>query len=252
MAGIDMLLGEASIAENDRKTQQQNLFGEAEVADSAVLPSAAPWSTMDRLAREYDAIGFFLTGHPLDDYQTALKRIRVASLAELEARVESEVMVAGAVIKVDERKSSKTGKPFAFVALSDATGQFDVMLFSEALNGARDYLNVGALVVATVRIEREDGQLRLLGSAMRPVDEMIANAAEGLRIYIEQPEACAGVQARLVDIQKPKHKSGGEVSLVMMSPDREVELRLPNKYAVTPRVAGAIKAVPGVLHVEEL
>ena len=59
MAGIDMLMGEASIAQADAASQQENLFGEADVAASAVLPEAAPWSAMDRLAREHDALGFF-------------------------------------------------------------------------------------------------------------------------------------------------------------------------------------------------
>ncbi|MEE3058550.1 MAG: DNA polymerase III subunit alpha, partial [Pseudomonadota bacterium] len=64
-ACVNMLLGEANIAQNERKTQQENLFGEAEIAESAVLPSADPWSAMDRLAHEFDAIGFYLSGHPL-------------------------------------------------------------------------------------------------------------------------------------------------------------------------------------------
>ncbi len=252
MAGIDMLLGEAGIAEQNRKTQQQNLFGDADMAASTVLPQVPAWSAMDRLGHEYDAIGFFLSGHPLDDYAKELKRLRVVCFTELEAQVENSVWMAGALISVDERKSKK-GKPFAFVRLSDATGQFEVMLFEKALEGARGHLETGALLAAAVKIERAYGQLRLLANAMRPIDEMIVAAAGGLRIYIEQPEACEGVRARLLDIEKPRHnKSGGEISLVMMSPDREVELRLHGKYAVTPRIAGAIKAVPGVLHVEEL
>ena len=252
MSGMDILIGEASIAQNEKETQQNNLFGEADVQDSVVLPAAlTPWSTMDRLTHEFNALGFFLSGHPLDDYKSLLKRARVVSYEALETRVEKEVMVAGAVIKVDERKSKK-GNPFAFITLSDATGQFEMTAFSEVLNGAREHLQVGNLVVATVNIEREDGQLRLLAQGVRPVDDVIAHTEAGLRIFVDKPEACAGLQARLGEVERPKHKTGGEVSLVIMSPEREVEMRLPSKYAINPRVAGAIKAVPGVLHVEEV
>jgi len=94
--------------------------------------------------------------------------------------------------------------------------------------------------------------LRLLMQGMRPVDDVAAHTEAGLRIFVEKPEACAGLKARLEDVEKPRHKTGGEVSLILMSPEREVELRLPNKYAINPRVTGAIKAVPGVLHVEEV
>ena len=252
MAGIDMLLGEASITEHDRKTHQQNLFGEADVAASAVLPDVTPWSAMERLGHEFKTIGFFLSGHPLDDYESALKRLRVVPFAELENCVENEVKVAGAVVKVDERKSSKSGKSYAFVTLSDPTGQFEVMVFSKVLDEVRPYLENESLLVVGVKIDREDGQLRLLANGLRPIDKIITNAAAGLRIYIEQPQACDGVKARLSDTEKQHHKSDGEVSLVVMSPNCEVELRLPQKYAITPRIVGAIKALPGVLHVEEL
>jgi DNA polymerase-3 subunit alpha len=252
MGGIDMLLGEASITQIEKETNQENLFGEADVSESATLPPPlVPWSTIDRLTHEFNAIGFFLSGHPLDDYKSLLQRTRVASFEDLETRVEKEVMVAGAVIKVDERKSKK-GNPFAFITLSDATGQFEMTAFSEVLNGAREILQVGALVVATVSIEREDGEMRLLAQSMRPVDDVVANTEAGLRIFVEKPEACEGLRTRLEAVEQSKHKRGGEVSLVIMTPEREVEIRLLNKYAINPRVAGAIKAVPGVLHVDEV
>lgn len=250
-AGIDMLVGEANIAQSDRQTQQKNLFGEAEVADSLVLPETAPWPIMNRLGHEFDAIGFFLSGHPLDEYRTALKRARVASFADLEVRVEPEVMLAGAVVKVDERKSKK-GNPFAFVTLSDVTGQFEVTVFSQTLSMSRAYLQIGELLVVTAKIEREDGQIRLIGQSVRPLDDVVANGAAGLRIFVEKPEACARLQARLHEVERPHHKTGGEVSLVVMSQQREVELKLAQKYAINPRVTGAIKAVPGVLNVEEV
>ena len=252
LGGIEILLGEASITQAEKETQQENLFGEADVNESTALPPPlVPWSTMDRLSHEFNAIGFFLSGHPLDDYKSLLQRARVASFEDLESRVEKEVLVAGAVIKVDERKSKK-GNPFAFITLSDASGQFEMTAFSEVLNGAREILQVGALVVASVTINREDGDLRLLVESLRPVDDVVANTEAGLRIFLEKPEACAGLRGRLDDVEQPKHKRGGEVSLVIMTPEREVEMRLPNKYAINPRVAGAIKAVPGVLHVEEV
>lgn len=252
IGGIEILLGEASITQSEKESQQNNLFGEADVSESATLPPPlVPWSTIDRLTHEFNAIGFFLSGHPLDDYKPLLKRTRVASYEELEARVEKEVMVAGAVIKVDERKSKK-GNPFAFITLSDPTGQFEMTAFSEVLNGSREILELGALVVATVTIEREDGEMRLLAQSLRPVDDVVANTESGLRIFVERPEACDGLRARLQDVEQPKHKRGGEVSLVIMTPEREVEMRLPKKYAINPRIAGAIKAVPGVLHVDEI
>ncbi|MEL0151500.1 MAG: hypothetical protein VW950_07675, partial [Rhodobiaceae bacterium] len=77
-------------------------------------------------------------------------------------------------------------------------------------------------------------------------------AAEGLRVFIDRPEACGGLKTRLDEVKLKPHQRGGEVSVIIMGSTREVELRLPDKYGVNPRIAGAIKAVPGVVHVEEL
>ena len=106
------------------------------MAESAVLPSADPWSAMDRLAHEFDAIGFYLSGHPLDDYQNAMKRARIVAFSDLEKRVENELMIAGVVTRIDERRSQR-GTPFAFVSLSDVTGQAEVTVFRSAFRGPR-------------------------------------------------------------------------------------------------------------------
>ncbi len=252
MSGIDILLGEASIAKNEKETQQDNLFGEADVSESVVLPPAlAPWSAIDRLTHEFNALGIFLSGHPLDDYEKPLQRARVTKFEDLETRVDKEVTVAGAVIKVDERKS-KRGNSFASITISDPTGEFEMIAFSETLEASREHLEVGALVVATVTIDRDEAELRLLAQGVRPIDDVAMNSEAGLRIFVERPEACAGLKTRLEGVERPPHKTGGEVSLIIMSPEREVEMRLPHKYAITPRVLGAIKAVPGVLHIVEV
>ena len=67
---VKMLLSEATIAQNERKEGQSNLFGEEEISESRTLREVAPWSPVERLTREFDAIGFYLSGHPLDDYRT--------------------------------------------------------------------------------------------------------------------------------------------------------------------------------------
>ena len=160
-------------------------------------------------------------------------------------------MIAGVVTRIDERRSQR-GTPFAFISLSDVSGQAEVTVFSEALSEAREFLDVGVLMVATVKVEREDGQIRMIANSLRPLDQVIGNASEGLRIFVEKPEACAGLKKRLSEARQAAHQTGGTVSLVMMSQAREVELRLADNFVITPRVTGAIKALPGVLHVEEL
>ncbi len=250
-AGIDIILGEASLAANEKQTQQENLFGETDVAESIQLPMAPAWSQIDRLTNEFKAIGFYLSGHPLDDYARALKRVGVVGFDDLEKRTESEVLIAGTLLKLDERKS-KAGKPFAFLTLSDTQGQFEVTIFSETLGFARDILKTGQSLVITAKIDREEGQIRLIGNAIRGVDDVVANANAGLRIFVDTPEAVSSLKAQFGSEESAQRNKVGQVSLVLMAKSHEVEMRLPVSVAVTPRLAGAIKAIRGVVHVEDI
>ena len=78
------------------------------------LQEVAPWSPVERLTREFDAIGFYLSGHPLDDYRTVLRRMNVLGFEDLAKSVENNALLAGTIAKIDERKS-KQGNPFAYL-----------------------------------------------------------------------------------------------------------------------------------------
>ena len=107
------------------------------------------WLPTERLAAEHQAIGFYLSGHPLDDYAGALKRKKVLTLAEIEKQAKGggiAARIAGAVSSRQERKSAR-GNRFAFVQLSDSTGLYEVTVFSEALEAGRQYLEPGQNVV---------------------------------------------------------------------------------------------------------
>ncbi len=75
------------------------------------------WSPIERLTHEFDAIGFYLSGHPLDDYKIALRRSNVRQFVDLQNTVEKEVLIAGTIAKIDQRtaKSGKSFRLFGFV-----------------------------------------------------------------------------------------------------------------------------------------
>jgi DNA polymerase III subunit alpha len=249
-AGISMMLGEANTAEADRQSQQENLFGDTDIAESVQLPMAPAWPQIDRLMHEFRAIGYYLSGHPLDDYAKALKRVGVLNYAELESRTEKEVLVAGTLIKIDERKSKK-GNPFAFLTLSDPKSQYEAIIFSDTLDEARPILEIGKSVVLTVQIDREDGQIRLVGRAVRNLDDVVENASAGLRVHVDTPAAMASLQ-QLLATSQGKSARGGQISLVIMGARQEYELRLPRPVSVTPKLSGAVKAIRGVVYVEDV
>jgi DNA polymerase-3 subunit alpha len=237
-----------------------------------MLPQVEPWLPAERLRREYDAIGFFLSGHPLDDYATVLKRLRVQSWAEFSRAVKTGATagkVAATVVSRMERRT-KTGNKMGIMGLSDPTGHFEAVLFSEGLAQYRDVLEPGAAVLLQLGAELQGEDVRARVLHAEPLDDAAAKTQKGLRIFVrdtrplesiarrlQMPEAGQGAPARSPQAKPAPAPAGGgadgDVSLVMMLDlETEVEMKLPGRFKVSPQIAGAIKAVSGVVDVQTL
>ncbi|MGH6716327.1 MAG: DNA polymerase III subunit alpha, partial [Bradyrhizobium sp.] len=134
-AGAEAVLAACQRSHEAASIGQNDMFGNAADAPTIVLPQLEPWLPAERLRREYDAIGFFLSGHPLDDYAVVLKRLRVQSWAEFSRAVKTGATagkVAATVVSRMERRT-KTGNKMGIIGLSDPTGHFEAVLFSEGL-----------------------------------------------------------------------------------------------------------------------
>ena len=150
-----------------------------------MLPQVEPWLPAERLRREYDAIGFFLSGHPLDDYATVLKRLRVQSWAEFSRAVKTGATagkVAATVVSRMERRT-KTGNKMGIMGLSDPTGHFEAVLFSEGLAQYRDVLEPGAAVLLQLGAELQGEDVRARVLHAEPLDDAAAKTQKGLRIF---------------------------------------------------------------------
>src|SRR5205807_7405965 len=155
----------ASIGQND-------MFGGAADAPSIMLPQVEAWLPAERLRREYDAVGFFLSGHPLDDYAVALKRLRVQSWAEFSQAVRSGATAGKVAATVASRleRRTKTGNKMGILELSDPTGRFEAVLFSEGLAQYRETLEPGAAVLLQLGAELQGEDIRARILSAEPLD----------------------------------------------------------------------------------
>src|SRR5262249_13211607 len=145
-AAIDAMLATAQRAHEDLNLGQNELFGGPGAPDRLTIPPSEPWLPAERLQKEYDAIGFFLSGHPLDDYAPLLKGLRVQSWADFARAVKAGATagrVAATVVSRIERRT-KTGNRMGIVGLSDPTGHYEAVIFAEGLQQYRDLLEPGA------------------------------------------------------------------------------------------------------------
>ena len=251
---LDALVAYSAAVHEAKASTQVSLFGDSggDLPEPR-LPFRDDWLPVERLTQEHQAIGFYLSGHPLDDYMSALKRKDVKTLAEVTVMAERGPLVAkmaGSVSAKQERKSAK-GNRFAFVSLSDPTGLYEVTVFSDTLEAARDLLEPGKNVVLTVEANLEGDTLKLLARAAQPIDQVAADAgAQAIRVHLNKVEAIPSLAALLAKVEG---RTKAQITLCV--PDdqgREIDLTLPDPYPLTPQIRGAIKAMSGVVLVEEV
>src|SRR5437660_2213314 len=172
-AGAEAILAACQRSHEAATLGQNDMFGGASDAPAIMLPQLEPWLPAERLRREYDAIGFFLSGHPLDDYVTVLKRLRVQSWAEFSRAVKTGATagkVAATVVSRMERRT-KTGNKMGIMGLSDPTGHFEAVLFSEGLAQYRDVLEPGAAVLLQLGAELQGEDVRARVLHAEPLDD---------------------------------------------------------------------------------
>ena len=259
-AAVDTMLAAAQRAHEDAAIGQSELFGGAAAPAPIALPAVEPWLPAERLQREYQAVGFFLSGHPLDDYAAALKRLRVQSWFEFSRAVKagaSAGRVAGTVVARTERRT-KNGSKMGIIGLSDPSGAYEAVLFAEGLAQYRDLLEPGTAVLLFLTAEVQGDEVRARIQSVEPLDQAAAKMQKGLRVFLRDDAPIEGVARRLEAIKPAAGRNGadhgdGEVSMVLMLGNgNEVEVKLPGRFKVSPQIAGAIKAVSGVVTVEAL
>jgi DNA polymerase-3 subunit alpha len=252
--GADDLIAYAGAVAAERASGQVSLFG-ADHAEAVRprLPKVAPLEPAAKLDEELGAVGFYFSGHPLDDVVEVLRRRRVTLFADAQAQARAGAeafRMAGVVRRRQERSAAGSGEKFAFVSLSDPTGEYEVLFPPEALRRRRDFLEPGAHIVIKARAKSSEGDVRFFGDDAEPLERMIETAVASLRVHLSA--SAADASALRQRLKPATSGGGGDIVLVAGFPGgREVELKLPGRYVLDAAARGALKTAPGVSFLED-
>ena len=255
---LEQLISFSFAVFEETSSGQSNLFGKA--ADSVPKPKLEAiddWISTERLGEEFQAIGFYLSGHPLDEYIPYFDEHNIQIFSNLQDtfdQVMSLVSIAGVVSGKQERQSAR-GNRFAFVQFSDPGGIFEVTVFSDVLERVRVMLEVGRPLVLLCEMRREGEHIKLLLKGAQLIHSIIEKSdSKGFRIFIDSVEAVNALAKRL-NGASPKN-GGVKVPLNVVVVDDtlvgDVEIELPDKYLVSPEIIGAIRHIDGVAHIERM
>jgi len=246
-AAMDAVIGTAQALTADRSSGQVSMFDSVE-EEPFRLPSGVPaWTSTERADRELSAIGFHLSAHPLDAYADLFESLRVQRWSDFERAVKdgaSAGRLAGTIASRNDRRTRK-GTPMMILTLSDQSGTFEVIAFSEQISEFGGMLQPGNSVILQVGAdERAEGvSLRLISA--EPIEGLAERVDRRLTVFTADAGALGPIGAQL------KRGGNGTVSFVVIRDGgaREYEIELPGKYNLTAEVAGGIKALEGVTDV---
>ena len=252
VAALDGMLALSNRTRDEAAAGQFDLLSGGVVQEAFRIPQVEPWAPAEKLKREHEAVGFFLSGHPLDDYEHVLKRLRVQRYADFAQTVRANGTgvgkVAVSVIDKSERRT-KSGSKMGIVNLSDPSGQFEAVLFSEGLMKLRDLLEPGRALVLRLSAVLDGEEVRPRIEDAEVLDDLAARQKQDLVVYLRDEKAVASVAERI----RPREatRAEGKVSIIMIIDDgaQEVEIELPGKFPVNQQIANAVRAAPGVVDV---
>jgi DNA polymerase III subunit alpha len=251
-SNVDRIIAAGNRSQEASAEGQEDLFSAAaQLPPPVELRPMKAWVPTDRLSKEFEAVGFFLTGHPLDDYRDVLEALGAEPWIEVAAKARARRVVgtvAGTVLSARERKG-KTGNAYAFAAFSDPTGQFEAVIFSELLAASRALLEPGTAVLLEVEAEAEGEALKVRVQKLASLDKAAEARHAGMKIYVEDVRALAPLAE-----QVGTDGGQGQFRLVLCLDDlaQEVEFELPQGIDATPKQRSALKLVDGVAAISAL
>jgi DNA polymerase-3 subunit alpha len=233
---LERLLRYANDAQARASSNQHSLFGgEQEVMLPKIeLPVCPPWRKMDQLKFEKEIIGFYMSGHPLDEFRLEIENFCTVSIGELKADMRvfkgREVVFAGIVTEANQR-TGKTGKPYGSFVVEDYFDSIQIMLFSEEFLKVKHFLDVDCFVYIKARIEsRYDSpdQLNLRINSVTLLQEVFEKFAKSITVSIALEDVTKEKIDFLLSMAK-KHKGKNLLKIQVKDEEEKLSVDLPSK-----------------------
>ncbi|MCB1059248.1 MAG: DNA polymerase III subunit alpha [Calditrichaeota bacterium] len=186
-ASIEAFLSYSIEKERERDFGQSSLFGEASgsMTLEPKLPEIPDQSYEEKISREKELLGFYASGHPLDQEREVIESITNASLGDTSELIDQETVRLGGVVTDIRRQVTRKGKPMATATFEDFSGSAEILVFTDALESYIHLLQKDAKLIAVARVtRREDEEPKFIAEEFMTIDEAKAKFAKRLLIHV--------------------------------------------------------------------
>ena len=252
---IDNILKHISASTETKTSSQTSLFGAEELASDIKLKERADWPNLEKLRMEAEAIGFYMSAHPLDGYKESIEKLGLKNCSEVIANVHVgdhiKAKVAACVESIQKRTAKTSGNKYAFVSLSDTSGAVEATIFSDGLAKYENVLESGLPVCVELSVDHQDPEkgIRVTIRSVKTLDEAIAEQAKGIIIYFNDASAVHEVKQILATDKRGTNK----VYFVPEIKDWDIKIEIDGGYAFyDTSVISKLRAIPGVSQIKEV
>jgi DNA polymerase-3 subunit alpha len=242
-ADIDSTLAASASSQRDKASGQTALFDSLSAAPAPRRAAfiVTPWTKSEKLSFEKELLGFYVTGHPLDEYRADLESGKYNPINTLgEADDKGTVLVAGALTSVEKKFTKKDSKPFAIVILEDLTGSVEVLVWNETFTKCVRHLELGKVVAITARVDKREEAIRLVAADFKPLESTSKNgnghhpAPKPILLRFRHP---ATTEHQLIQLRDALTRHPGDrpvhVEFINME-GRKLRLKLGPQFTVDP------------------
>lgn len=251
--GAEMVIRYCQNMNADKTSGQAGLFGGGAVsANRPPLPKTPEWDMLEKLRHEFEAVGFYLSAHPLDAQRALLKRMGVILSADLMDRLRDRPhykgTMAGVLLKKAEKVSAKTGNKYAFLQMSDPSGVAEGMMFSEELARTREFLIAGESLMLTVEAEMRDDNMRITIQSVQKLADAMAMQPRKCIVKLENAKS-------LEQMKSIVSNDGQGVSTLMFdvpaNDGHRAEMVVPGRWKLSGAAIASLRKLAGVKDIIE-
>jgi DNA polymerase III subunit alpha len=220
----------------EKISKQNNLFeSEANVENERFnFKESSNWNKKELLLEEFNSLGFYISDHPLNEYKNIFSNLKIITYKEFLENDNSEGLVAGTIMSINERKSAK-GTPFAIVKFSDVQGEFELFLFSENLVNNRDKLKESESFVLTLHKDKNNsGRVNI--RKILVLSDMINKPYENISIELHENYNLKELQEYL------KEKGETKIRLIIPEKNKKIIFNLENSRKFDLNVFNDVKS----------
>jgi DNA polymerase III subunit alpha len=235
MAGLDTGLEKAQRAKSLQAVKQMSMFG---ALDKAVtddwLPETPDWEESEKLAKEKEALGVYLSGHPLDSYRHILKSWVKVTTADLPERPDGESVGLGVVVTAAKEKVSRKGGRVAILTVEDLTGSVEVLVFGDVLDKMAPWLSQPSLPLwLKGDVVQEERGAKIVAREVAPLGTSLPRWPARLDLRLQASTLTLEQMLALREVLS-RHQGTVPAYLHFLNPQENGVLALPDALALTP------------------